>query len=164
MILFIDMDNVLADFEKSPFFKGREEVKINPSEMYEQFFFETLPPIKGALSAVRELLSIEGVEIQILTQPVKETHYSYSEKVAWISKWFPELLGKITLTQDKSLLSGKGRVLIDDNFKKWKPSWEEHGGEFIWFDYDSIDHSLIWVEIVKKVRERILETYKTEEQ
>ena len=131
--LFIDQDNVLAAFDLSPMFKQGDEYKNNPPRMYERYFFETLPVVKGALWAVRTLMP--HYDIHILTQPVKETHYSYSEKAAWVWKWFPELGGKVHMSQKKEFLSGRNRILIDDNLKWWEP-WEMNGGQFVHFKYD----------------------------
>lgn len=137
--IFLDMDGVLCDFCQSPMFQPSDPVQTNPSRMYEQFFFETLPPIAGAMWAARELLKMERVgnmEVHILSQPVKNTHYSYSEKASWIKRWIPELYGRITLTQNKEFLAGPGRYLIDDDHRnKWVNKWSNNGGHFIKFDY-----------------------------
>jgi 5'(3')-deoxyribonucleotidase len=150
VILFLDMDNVLADFSASPKLKG-DPHKFNPSEMYEQFFFEELPPVKGSLSAVREFLQM-GIEVHILSQPVKETHYSYSEKAAWVAKWFPELLGNIHLTQKKEFFAGEGHVLIDDNEKKWRALWEDGGGTFVHFRYYTSEHESHWRYVIGEIK------------
>jgi 5'(3')-deoxyribonucleotidase len=136
-ILFIDMDLVLADFYKSPLFQKTDVIQHNPARMYEEYFFETLPVVEGALWAVRMLMP--HYDIHVLTQPVKETHYSYSEKAAWIWKWFPELSANLHLTQQKELLSGEGRILIDDNHAKWSDKWVSQGGKFIHFKYEIDD-------------------------
>lgn len=152
--LMLDMDGVLADFCRSPKFQSSDEVVKSPPRMFEEFFFETLPPIDGALWGVRELLKLD-YDIHILTQPVKETHYSYSEKDAWIKKWIPELWGKLILTQNKELLSSKDRILVDDNQIKWSDSWVAGGGVFYYFDYskESKDHNrLMWEKLVHEAR------------
>lgn len=161
MILFLDMDNVLADFSASPRLKG-DPIAWNPSEMYEKFFFEELPPVEGCLSAVREFLKM-GLEVHILSQPVKETHYSYSEKAAWVAKWFPELLGNIHLTQKKQFFAGTNHILIDDNEEKWGKLWQEGGGTFIHFQYyDRTDHDVHWLETIDKVRNILIKNSKLE--
>lgn len=132
-ILFLDMDQVLADFSRSPVFEEIEKPEYNPPEMYQKYFFEELPVVDGALSAVRRLM--RHYEIHILTQPVSETHYSYSEKAAWIWKWFPELGQRVHMSQNKEFLSAPGRVLVDDNKGKWCDLWESKGGTFIHFEY-----------------------------
>lgn len=108
----------------------------DPPQMFEQFFFETLPPVDGALSSIRRLIQSKKFDVHILSKPLKLTHYSYSEKAAWISKWIPELLSKLTLTQNKELSSGDGRILIDDSSEEWGMKWRIAGGTFIHFAYE----------------------------
>jgi 5'(3')-deoxyribonucleotidase len=154
MKVFIDMDGVLADFQGSPLFTEGDQTLNNPPRMYEKRFFETLPVVDGALWAVRELLNIEGIEVHILTQPVLNTHYSYSEKASWVAKYFPELISKLHLTQNKEFFSQSGRVLVDDCGWKWKEKWKNEGGEFIKFDSD-IDPRKMWEDVVVKVQELV---------
>lgn len=152
-ILFVDMDCVLSDFCNSPMFEKHEQIQNNPPRMYEEFFFETLPVVDGALWAIRKLMPY--YDIHVLTQPVMNTHYSYSEKAAWIWKWFPELGGKLHLTQNKEFFSGPGRVLIDDSVEKWYKKWEDKGGMFIHFSYSPMHNNKInrseWERIVQEL-------------
>jgi 5'(3')-deoxyribonucleotidase len=150
-IVFIDMDGVLANFCASPMFEKADKIKNNPPRMYDQYFFETLPVIEGALSQVRRLMQSERYEIQILTKPVRYTHYSYSEKAAWVWKWFPELGEKLTLTQNKTLLAKEGRILIDDSLDEWGKNWENSGGTFFHFNYEAGNHAAQWKEIVDRL-------------
>lgn len=147
MEIFIDMDGVIADFYNSPLIKGERRGYNAYPEMYEQGFFEDLPPVPGALSAVREILTMFPGKVHILTQPVANTYYSYSEKAAWIKKWFPELKDNVIMTQNKEFIAGQGRVLIDDNKTKWKDSWETRGGSFVHFD-DTKDSRSQWAEVI----------------
>ena len=50
-------------------------------------------------------------------------------------RYFPDLVGKIIMTQDKIHLAGPGRTLIDDNLK-WSSGWQAKGGRFIHFNED----------------------------
>ena len=155
-ILYLDMDGVLADFCASPLFKKTDPIIKGPPRMYEQFFFETLSPLDGALWGVRMIMQMEKFDIHILTQPVKETHYSYSEKDSWVKKWFPELIGKLSLTQNKEHSSKEGRILVDDSAIKWKDKWEKEGGEFIFFDYNLENHKShrqVWENLVDNLQE-----------
>jgi len=130
-------------------FDRYENVIQNPPRMYEEYFFETLPVVSGALWAVRKLMP--HYDIHVLTQPVKNTHYSYSEKAAWIWKWFPELGGKLHLTQNKEFFSSRDMILIDDNREKWQPKWNERGGTFVHFIYSPQDNKrnrMMWETIV----------------
>lgn len=131
--IYVDMDGVLADFYSHPKLGGEKRGYGNYPEMYEPGFFLALPPIKGALEAMDILLKEKNLDIWILTQPVKETSYSYAEKVEWIKKYLPSLEGKIVMTQEKSHLAGRGLTLIDDN-PKWGSGWVARGGFFLLFN------------------------------
>lgn len=153
--IFIDMDCTIADFCASPYFKT-EKRNHNPPEMYEIGFFEGLPPMKGSLSGVRaviELAKAHDIGVHILSKPVSATHWSYSEKVCWIAKWFPELSRNIIMCQHKELVSQPGHVLIDD-YLDWKDKWEGPGGTFIHFE-ELKSSSDYWLEIVKKLESLI---------
>lgn len=130
----VDMDGVIAHFEGSHYFKPDDPIMRSPPRMFDEGFFETLPLIDGAAWGIRALMKNPNLDIHIISQPVLEASESYSEKARWIMKWFPELTGKITLTQNKELLSGPGRILIDDADWKWREKWEEQGGEFVHFN------------------------------
>lgn len=126
-IVFLDLDDTVADFMGSEAFKDGFDV----TKMYEVGFFLNLKPTRGSLSAVRRIINL-GFDVQILSQPVAESAHSYLEKVQWIALHFPELIGKINLTQDKGLF--KGDFLIDDNETKWKDKFEANGGKFVRFN------------------------------
>lgn len=132
-LIFIDMDDTIADFMGSEAFRDGFVVE----KMYEVGFFLNLKPIKNSLSSVRRLINA-GHDVHILTQPVAESAISYIEKVQWISLYFPELVKKIHMTQDKGLFNGD--YLIDDNPKKWKDKFEANGGQFITFNVNHSSH------------------------
>lgn len=150
-VLFIDMDDTIADFGGHPIFQKRGSVE--ETYMYEPGFFRDLKPIEGALVAVRVLIKM-GFDVQILTQPVATSPHCYSEKVQWLGMWFPELINKVNMMQDKGL--AKGHYLIDDNAKKWKEKFEANGGKFIHFQYN------FWGEGHEKDWQRILEFFANE--
>ncbi len=143
-LILVDMDDTTADFGGSPVF---DEI-LDDTKMYEPGFFRDLKPIDGALVAVRKLIKL-GFEVQICTKPLAQSAHSYSEKVQWIGMWLPELIYKINMTQDKSLV--RGDYLIDDNAKEWKNRFEKNGGKFIHFPYvrGSSGHRAAWEKIVE---------------
>lgn len=126
-ILYLDMDDTLADF--CGHFK---DSPVDTSKMYNEGFFRDLKPVAGALAGVRKLAAL-GYELHILTQPVAESAYCYMEKMQWIGMWFPELISKLHMVQDKGLM--RGHYLIDDNAVKWRKKFESGGGHFIHFEY-----------------------------
>lgn len=142
-ILHIDMDCVLADFCKGAEEHGFDRNMKAPPCMYEQGFFLDLKPVEGSLKAVRALIGSGLYDINILTQPLAYSPISYTEKVMWIGKWFPELLEKIIMTQDKTLI--KGQYLIDDNLK-----WQGFEGRFVHFD-PLKDSKRVWEDIVNEL-------------
>ena len=146
-IIFLDLDDTLSDFTGSEVFYGKFDV----SHMFVPGFFLKLKPIEGSLMAVRQIIRM-GYDVHILSQPVAESAHSYSEKIQWIGLWFPELINKVHLTQDKGLF--KGDYLIDDNPTKWKAPFEANGGKFINFEY-SKDHHSNWKDIVEFLREEL---------
>lgn len=115
-IVYVDMDDVLADF-KGRFWENR---KSNPAIKYPQSiykFFETLDPIEGAIDGVFKLS--EKYRVYILTRPSVLNPLCYTEKRVWVEKYLGmDFCHKLILSPDKSLSIGD--YLIDDvkwNFK-----------------------------------------------
>lgn len=137
VIILIDMDDTIADFCAHPVFAGKIVNDNNCTAMFEPGFFLSLKPVDGALKAVRQLIRM-GFDVQIATQPVAESPHSYSEKIQWLGMWFPELISKVNMVQDKGML--KADFLIDDRADKWKDKFEANGGHFIHFHYSAPFH------------------------
>lgn len=154
-LIYVDMDDTIADFKGTEVFKDGFDVSF----MFEPGFFRNLKPIAGAQVAIRQLIRL-GYDVQILSQPVAESSHSYSEKIEWIGMYFPELISKINLTQDKGLF--RGDYLIDDNKEKWKDRFEFNGGKFIFFDYEK-NHRDMWESIVTylELQKELGEDYET---
>lgn len=150
-IIQLDMDDTIADFCGHEIFKGIDVNDHNCTAMYEPGFFLSLKPVEGALKAVRQLIRL-GFDVQITTQPVAESPHSYAEKIQWLGMWFPELIQKVNMTQDKGLI--RGDYLIDDRAHKWRDKFEAHGGKFVFFRYtppwkDAEANKKEWVNIVE---------------
>lgn len=161
-LFYIDMDGVTCDFCGSHYFQPGDPVTKSPSRMYEIGFFESLPPMDGALWAIRALMKNEHLDVHILTQPVKESTMSYTEKANWIAKWIPELSSKLILTQNKEHLSGPNRVLVDDAAWKWKEKWEAEGGTFVHFNvkrYDPMNPSSNGLDSTREMWEQIVKDW-----
>lgn len=137
MIILIDMDDVLADFD-SEFYKIwrilHPEKPITPPDSKKCFyirdespkdyypliseintspgFIRNLPVIKGSIKAINELRD-KGNEVFICTSPLLKYHNCVKEKYEWVekhlgSKWVEKLI----LTRDKTLIQSD--ILIDD--------------------------------------------------
>lgn len=142
LVVLVDMDMVLCDFESYFLEKYREKYPDEPfipleerSQFYirEQYatirqdlslkcreiycaegFFVNIPEIPGAVAAVKEMNQIENVEVFICTSPlIGNYRYCVKEKYEWIEKHMGnDWAGKIILTPDKTLING--HLLIDD--------------------------------------------------
>lgn len=137
MIILVDMDNTLADFDKAlleiwrklypnEFYVPLEERKnFHPHKDYpdhlqskiqeifhSQGFIRNLPPIPGGIEAVKEMLE-KGHDVRFCTSHLYEYNYCVFEKYQWIEEYFgKEAVDRIILTRDKTLIYGD--LLIDD--------------------------------------------------
>jgi 5'-nucleotidase len=137
MIILIDMDGVIADFEGRvieelnknypeikiivnrdkgivDFYKERDEktYKIIEKIIYSKSFIKNLKPIKGSKEALKYLLD-KGNDVFICSSPLTKTEYSFSEKFNWIiDNLGEEWRRRLILVKDKTLI--KGDILIDD--------------------------------------------------
>ena len=64
-------------------------------------FFENLPPMEGAITALQEMES-EGFKVYIVTAPILTSFHCVQEKVNWVRKHLGEKwLDKLVLCTDK---------------------------------------------------------------
>jgi 5'-nucleotidase len=151
MRILIDMDGVIADFEKGildtyrnrhpekPFIPLDKRTSFHVKEQYpnelqpligeiylSKGFFLGLPPIEGSLEALSELLS-RGNEIYICTSPFLNNPFCIQEKYAWVTEHLGASWTKrMIVSKDKTIISGD--FLIDD--KPYirgvqQPQWEQ---------------------------------------
>lgn len=132
-ILYIDLDDTLADFYE---LAKDDKLMVEESKMYSPEFFFRLAPIPGSREAIFALEKM-GFDIWILTQPLADCYESYTDKAKWVGRYFPKLINKIIMTQDKGL--NLGEYLVDDNKEKWAEKFESNGGKFIHFPYTRND-------------------------
>ena len=136
MLILLDQDNVLADFEsgfrrhwrnrfgedapiegKEHLFYIRdrlpEHLQAYAAELYGTVgFFESLPPVSGAVEAARALLAA-GHDVRICTAPVNQYRYCAGEKIAWVEQHLgTEWTRRVIITKDKTWV--RGDILIDD--------------------------------------------------
>ena len=107
--IFLDMDGVLADFDKMAHqlsLRGRR-VKDTPRA------FQQLQTIPGARTGVTTLIGM-GYDLFIATKAPTGRPAAYADKVRWILEHFPELQRKIIITPDKGLLGTKDDYAVDD--------------------------------------------------
>lgn len=138
MLILLDQDGVLADFERG--FRdawaahyGDRMPALAPSarksfrltddypphladavrSIYEaQGFYRNLPPMPGALAGVRALLE-EGHDVRICTSPLTAWRNCVPEKYEWVEQHLgADFLQRLIVTKDKTLV--RGHVLVDD--------------------------------------------------
>ena len=150
--VLVDMDGVLADFNagflekfrnnhpNKPYIPLNELNTFYAEDQYRaQFgidvevrsiieskgFFLDLPPIDGAIEAMKFLAKQENIDLFICSSPLKKYRHCVAEKYEWVANHFGEkFTEKIILTRDKTLINA--HFLIDDKPEITgihKPAW-----------------------------------------
>ncbi len=138
MLLLIDQDNVLADFTRVLYTemcaRGHRDRACPPNKQTTypledhyppdllgelkaiytaQGFFRSLPPIEGAIQAVREMVA-EGIDVRICTYPIQAYRNCVGEKYEWVERHLgAAFTTRMILTRDKTIVTAD--ALIDDN-------------------------------------------------
>lgn len=126
-ILYIDMDGVVADFDKcikgikpelyeagefDTYDKKSDEIDAIVSK--QPTIFETLDPIEGSIEAVNKLFPL--YDVYFLSTPMHAVPESFKGKRIWLEKHFGEnAKKKLVLSHRKDLSIGS--YLIDDRTK-----------------------------------------------
>lgn len=137
MQLFLDMDGVLADFDK----RATEILGMAPSRYEARFgarsfwavlqgtpdFYNSFDPMIDAPFLVEATQHLQPI---VLTGvPLGE--WAAPQKRAWIRRMFPTLNFIITCrSKDKSKYCRPGDVLVDDRVE-YRPLWEAAGGTYV---------------------------------
>jgi len=147
MRIFVDMDGVIADFEK--------EAKKNPDYGKSDFRadveidFSKIEPIPGAIEAVKTLIN-EGHDVFIASTAPWANPEAWKHKRLWIEKYLPELEKKVFLTHRKDLLIGD--MLIDDSDYRGQPDFK---GQWLHFGQNEMDWTKV-LNIVNNTNQLIL--------
>lgn len=113
MIIYVDMDGVLCDFDGA----FARDKKRNPEAPYPQSvpgFYRNLTPLIGAVQAMASFLENPNIDPYILTAPSIYNPLCYTEKRLWTEDHLGfDWVKRLIICPDKSLL--KGDMLIDDH-------------------------------------------------
>ena len=129
--VFVDMDNVLVDFE-SGLAQVSEEVKQEYEGRLDEIpgLFGLMKPMPGAIDAMHELQ--KHYDLFILSTAPWKNPSAWSDKVAWVTKYLDDVFHKrMVITHRKDLCQGD--FLIDDRGKNgtsdFAGEWIEFGSE-----------------------------------
>ncbi len=137
MRILVDMDGVLADFERGFLEKYRKQYPDKPYVLLEERrnfqvkddyseelqplvkaiyqspgFIRSLPPIAGGLEALCEM-AVLGHDLFICTSPLSQYDPCVVEKYHWVDEHLGrDWIKKIILASDKTLI--RSDILIDD--------------------------------------------------
>ena len=129
--VFIDMDNVLVDFQ-SGLDQVSEEIKKEYAGRLDEIpgLFAKMKPMPGAIEAVHELQ--KRYDLFILSTAPWKNPSAWSDKVEWVTKYLDDVFHKkMIITHRKDLCQGD--YLIDDRGKngtsEFSGEWIEFGSE-----------------------------------
>jgi len=149
--VFIDMDNVLVDFQ-SGLDQVSEEIKAEYAGRLDEIpgLFAKMKPMKGAIEAVHELQ--KHYDLFILSTAPWKNPSAWSDKVEWVTKYLDDVFHKkMVITHRKDLC--KGDYLIDD---RGKNGTSEFTGEWIEFGSEKFPD---WESVLKYLYSERLDEY-----
>lgn len=148
--VYIDMDNVLVDFQ-SGLDKIPEDIKQKYKDDEDEIpgIFELMEPKEGALEAVDKLK--DKFDLYILSTAPWKNPGAWTHKVEWVQKYFGKdedspFHKRLILTHHKDF--NKGDYLIDDRKNNGAEKFE---GEWIHFGTEQFpDWKAVTVYLMKK--------------
>ena len=149
--VFVDMDNVLVDFQ-SGLDQVSEEIKSEYAGRLDEIpgLFAKMKPMEGAIEAVHELQKYYDLFI-LSTAPWKNPS-AWSDKVEWVTKYREDVFHKkMIITHRKDLCQGD--YLIDD---RGKNGTSEFSGEWIHFGSEQFPD---WESVLKFLASERLDEY-----
>lgn len=152
--VFIDMDNVLVDFQ-SGLDQVSEEVKAEYAGRLDEIpgLFAKMKPMEGAIEAVHELQ--KHYDLFILSTAPWNNPSAWSDKVAWVTKYLDDVFHKrLIISHHKDLCQGD--YLIDDRGKNGTSGF---AGEWIEFGSEKFPD---WESVLKYLASCRLEDYLAE--
>ena len=126
--VFVDMDNVLVDFQSGLDQQSEQTLQQYAGRLDEiPGLFGKMKPLVGAIDAVHQLN--EYYDLFILSTAPWNNPSAWSDKVKWVTEYLDDLFRKrMVITHRKDLCQGE--YLIDD---RGKNGTSEFSGEWIAF-------------------------------
>jgi 5'-nucleotidase len=146
-ILYVDMDNVLVDFQ-SAFAKlpqsTLDQYPDNKDEIPNIFLL--MDPMPGAIESYAELSSL--FDTYILSTSPWENDTAWSDKIKWVKQYLGDYAHKrLILTHNKNL--NKGDFLIDDRTANGADRFE---GEHIHFSKEPF---MNWNDVMEYLKTKV---------
>lgn len=149
MQLYLDMDGVLADFDK----RARQILGTDPSDFQDKhgskYFWTMLHSTPDFFSSFEPMLdspflidAVRHLEPMVITGvPNIKGELVAAQKLAWIAQWHPWMNGRVITcpSQYKSLWCRPGDIIVDDR-TEYRHLWEAKGG--IWVHHTSAYESI----------------------
>jgi len=145
LIIYIDMDGVLADFQSAA--NELSAVCTNPDEILD---FSKFKPMPNAIESVYKIIDM-GHDVFIASTPPWNNPDAWGQKRNWIEEHLPELERKIILTHRKDLLIGD--ILIDDSDYRGQKDFKG-----TWMHFEP-NEGADWPFMVKKIEELTSDTF-----
>lgn len=108
-IVYVDMDGVVADFDKAVYGMNNDQKQLAIDS--QPLFFDNLDVIDGAVEGMKFLVD-KGFDIYFLSTPAWDNPRGWMGKRIWVEKHFPYMKKRLILTHRKDL--NIGDYLIDD--------------------------------------------------
>jgi len=133
-IIYIDMDGVIADFNK-----GKDNHPLSNINLYKESpdklpgLYESLEPIEGAIESVNILLDTPHFDVYFLSTAPWDNPEAWMHKRLWIDEYFEteKIRKRLILSHQKHLMIGD--YLIDDRkhngASEFKGEWLHFGSE-----------------------------------
>jgi 5'(3')-deoxyribonucleotidase len=144
--IYIDMDGVVADFEKQCAKVGLEP-KI--AKLLNDTYLN-LEPMPGAVEAITRLVKLAPNRIFLLTKIPSRNPLAAYHKYLWVYRYLPMVGDHVIITPDKGCVGTRDDVLIDDH-----PEWanaHNFAGTVIPF---GAHHDVTWAELLPILERRL---------